>query len=68
MQLTLTDQEVQTLRGMLSSYLPELRRELARTEIRSRELKHELVLRVGLCEQLLADLPREAEPQPAAAV
>lgn len=68
MQLTLTDQEAQTLRGMLSSHLPELRRELARTEIRSRELKHELVLREDLCERLLTELERADEMKPAATV
>jgi hypothetical protein len=53
---------------MLSSYLPELRRELARTGIRSRELKHELVLREDLCERLLTELERADEMKPAATV
>lgn len=68
MQLTLTDQEVQSLRGILSSYLPGLRRELARTEIRSRELKHELVLREDLCEKLLTEFERADVTEPAATV
>lgn len=68
MQLTLTDQEIQSLRGILSSYLPGLRRELARTEIQSRELKHELVLREELCEKLLAEMEQSDEMRPAATV
>ena len=68
MQLTLTSQETQSLRGILSSYLPGLRRELARTEIRSRELKHELVLREDLCEKLLTELEHADEMKPAATV
>lgn len=60
MQLTLSDAEAQTLRGILHDHLPELRLEFARTEIASRELRHELILRQELCERLLAELERGA--------
>ena len=64
MQLTLTDEEARTLRRVLQHYLPDLRREFSRTDIASRELRHELVLREELCERLLAALEREAGPAP----
>lgn len=51
MQLDLTTAEAHTLRAMLQDYLPDLRREVARTEERS--LRHQLVLRQELCERLL---------------
>jgi hypothetical protein len=54
MQLELTTDESETLRGMLHAYLPALRREVARTE--ERTLRHELVERQELCERLLARL------------
>ena len=43
MQLVLTDQEAVVLRGLFEAYLPELRREVARTE--DHGLRHELVRR-----------------------
>jgi hypothetical protein len=51
MQLDLSDEEAHTLRGVLHDYLPELRREVSRTD--SREFRHELVKRQDLCEKLL---------------
>lgn len=51
MQLDLTTEEAHTLRAMLQDYLPDLRREVARTE--ERTLRHQLVLRQELCERLL---------------
>lgn len=54
MQLDLTDDEVRTLEGMLRDYLPDLRREVARTD--SHEFRHELVKRQDLCERLLGML------------
>jgi hypothetical protein len=56
MQLTLSDEEAQTLRRILRDYLPGLRLEFARTEIAARELRHELVKRQELCERLFAEL------------
>jgi hypothetical protein len=54
MQLTLTDAERDTLRELLHDYLPELRREVARTE--AREFRHRLVQRQDLAERILAEL------------
>jgi hypothetical protein len=62
MQLTLTEDEVRTLRDILHDYLPDLRREAAGTDIASRELRHELVRREDLCERLLAELERVVGP------
>jgi chemotaxis protein CheY-P-specific phosphatase CheC len=56
MQLVLTDQEAETLRDLLEAYLPELRREIARTE--HHEMRHALVLRQELAERLAEDLER----------
>jgi hypothetical protein len=54
MQLTLTDAESDTLRELLHDYLPELRREVARTD--AREFRHRLVQRQELAERILAEL------------
>ena len=52
MQIELTSEEARTLHELLQAYLPELRREVARTE--EREFRHSLVERQELCERLLA--------------
>jgi hypothetical protein len=63
MQLTLSDDDVRTLRNLLQSYLPDLRRERAHTDLPSRELRHELTERESLCERLLTQLdPAAAAP------
>lgn len=54
MQLNLSDRETELLRGLLRDYLPDLRREVARTEERS--LRHEMVERQDLVEHLLETL------------
>jgi hypothetical protein len=54
MQLTLTDAETEMLRDLLLAYLPELQREVARTE--QRTLRHVLVQRQDLVELLLEQL------------
>jgi hypothetical protein len=54
MQLNLTDRDTELLRGLLRDYLPDLRREVARTEERS--FRHEMVERQNLVERLLEDL------------
>lgn len=54
MQLNLTDRDTELLRGLLRDYLPDLRREVARTE--ERALRHEMVERQSLVERLLEDL------------
>lgn len=54
MQLNLTDRDAELLRGLLRDYLPDLRREVARTE--ERAFRHEMVERQTLVERLLEDL------------
>ena len=54
MQLNLSDRETELLRGLLQDYLPDLRREVARTEERS--FRHEMVERQDLVEHLLETL------------
>lgn len=54
MQLNLTERDTEVLRGLLQDYLPDLRREVARTEERS--MRHEMVERQNLVERLLDEL------------
>jgi MOSC domain-containing protein YiiM len=56
MQLVLDDRETVTLRELLEAYLPELQREIARTE--QHDLRHVLVRRQELGERLLDQLQR----------
>jgi hypothetical protein len=54
MTIELTDDEASRLRELLDDYVPQLRREVARTE--ERTLRHEMVLRQELCERIIAQL------------
>ena len=54
MILTLSDEETGTLKELLSDYLPELRREVARTDVK--EFRHHLFRRQELGERLLGML------------
>jgi hypothetical protein len=54
MQLALTEAETEILRDLLLAYLPELEREVARTE--QHTLRHVLVQRLELVERLLEQL------------
>jgi hypothetical protein len=54
MQLALTEEETGILRDLLDAYLPELKREVARTDRHS--LRHVLVQRQELVERLLEQL------------
>jgi hypothetical protein len=57
-RLQLTEDEAQTLGGLLRDYLPDFRREVARTE--DHGFRHELIKRQDLCERLLGELERAA--------
>jgi len=54
MQLVLADEETAILRDLLAAYLPQLKREVARTE--QHDLRHVLVQRQDLAERLLEQL------------
>ena len=54
MDIKLTDREVEILRGLLDDYLPDLRREVARTE--QHDLRHLFVERQELVERLVERL------------
>jgi hypothetical protein len=54
MQIELKDEEARTLRDLLHDYLPDLRREVARTD--AREFRHEMEKRQAVCEMLLTRL------------
>jgi hypothetical protein len=54
MQLTLTNREVEILRGLLQDYLPDLKREVARTE--QHQLRHLFVERQELVERMLVQI------------
>ena len=58
MQLNLTDRETEVLRRLLQDYLPDLRREVARTE--ERTFRHEMVERQDMVERLLEQLSADA--------
>jgi hypothetical protein len=54
LNLSMTDAEGRTLRELLADYLPALRLEVARTEVK--EFRHHLLERQELCERLLGML------------
>lgn len=57
MHVDLTAEEASTLQGVLRDALPDLRREIARTE--NHDFRHQLVVRQELCEKLIARLGSE---------
>jgi len=63
MRFELTTDEAATLRGFLSDSLPDLKREIARTE--DRGFRHQLVVREELCERLIAQLGADPSHAPA---
>lgn len=64
MQLELTNDEARTLQALLRDTLPDLRREIARTE--DHAFRHQLVLRQELAERLSARLDETGLPQQSA--
>jgi hypothetical protein len=56
MELTLSDEEARVLRDLLADYLPQLRMEVARTEVI--DMRHQLAERREVCERLLGLLDR----------
>jgi hypothetical protein len=58
MHLTLSEHEADLLQGLLRDYLPDLRREVARTE--RHDLRHLLIERQELAERLLEQMPSRA--------
>jgi hypothetical protein len=56
MQLTLNESEAAALRNLLHDWLPELRREHARTDLPSHEIRNELRSRIKVAERLLGEL------------
>jgi len=58
MTLTLSDEDVRILRGLLTDYLPGLKFEAARSE--EHEIRHALIERQTMCERLLEELERSA--------
>lgn len=59
MNLDLTEDDARMLRELLQDYLPEIKREVARTDVKT--LRHELVLRQEMVERLLDRLPMPPE-------
>ena len=66
MQVDLTPEEVSTLKGLLTDCIPDLKREIARTEHHG--FRHELVQREELCERLIARLESDQPRTPSAPV
>jgi hypothetical protein len=56
MILDLTQDDTRMLRQLLEDYLPEIKREVARTDVKT--LRHELVLRQELVERLVERLAK----------
>lgn len=59
MNLDLTEDDARMLRELLQDYLPEIKREVARTDVKT--LRHELVLRQEMVERLLDRLSMTPE-------
>jgi hypothetical protein len=64
MHVDLTAGEAATLKALLTDCIPDLKREIARTE--NHRFRHELVEREELCERLIARLDSDASRTPAA--
>ena len=64
MHVDLTAEEVATLKGLLADCIPDLKREIARTEHHG--FRHELVQREELCERLISRLESDQSRTPSA--
>jgi hypothetical protein len=64
MHVDLTAEEVATLKGLLTDCIPDLKREIARTEHHG--FRHELVQREELCERLISRLDSDQSRGPSA--
>lgn len=64
MHVDLTADEAATLKALLRDCIPDLKREIARTE--NHRFRHELVQREELCEQLIARLDSNVSHGPSA--
>jgi hypothetical protein len=58
MHVDLTTEEAAGLKELLADCIPDLKREIARTE--NHQFRHELVQREELCERLIARLDSDA--------
>jgi hypothetical protein len=63
MHVDLTTEEAATLQALLRDSIPDLQREIARTD--DRAFRHQLVLREELCERLIPRLDVDATRAPA---
>jgi len=66
MHVDLTVEEATMLKGLLRDCIPDLKREIARTEHHG--FRHELVQREELCERLIERLGSDASRTPTAPV
>jgi hypothetical protein len=64
MHVDLTSEEAVMLKGLLTDCIPDLKREIARTEHHG--FRHELVQREELCERLIARLDTSPSRTPSA--
>jgi hypothetical protein len=62
MHVDLTVDEAAALKELLNDCIPDLKREIARTE--NHQFRHELVQREELCERLIARLDSDAAHRP----
>jgi len=66
MHVDLTAEEAAMLKGLLTDCIPDLKREIARTEHHG--FRHELVQREELCERLIERLESDQRRTPSAPV
>jgi hypothetical protein len=62
MHVDLTTEEAAALKELLTDCIPDLKREIARTD--NHQFRHELVQREELCERLITRLDSDAAHRP----